>query len=49
MLFVNLKGPDIDTTPNILQDHAEQRRVFAAIGEIDPNDTESLTAVWGFA
>jgi hypothetical protein len=37
----------MDITQNILHDHAEQRRLFAAIGEIDPNDTEALTAVWG--
>ncbi|TYC64053.1 hemerythrin domain-containing protein [Stappia sp. BW2] len=37
----------MDVTQIILQDHAEQRRLFAAINEIDPSDTEALTAVWG--
>lgn len=37
----------MDITQMILDDHAEQRRLFAAISEIDPNETEALTVVWG--
>tara|TARA_R110002167_G_scaffold4455_3_gene20701 strand:- start:526 stop:1044 length:519 start_codon:yes stop_codon:yes gene_type:complete len=37
----------MDITQLILDDHAEQRRLFALIEQIDRGDTESLTAVWG--
>ncbi len=37
----------MDITQIILHDHAEQRRLFAAIREIDPKDTDALIAVWG--
>lgn len=37
----------MDITQLILDDHNEQRRLFAAISEIDPNETEALKAVWG--
>jgi hypothetical protein len=36
----------LDITQLILDDHHEQRRLFAIIDEIDPGDTESLAAVW---
>ncbi len=36
----------MDITRLILDDHAEQRRLFAILEEIDPADTGSLTAVW---
>ncbi len=37
----------MDVTQIILNDHAEQRRLFAAISEIDPSETEALAAIWG--
>lgn len=37
----------MDITQVILDDHAEQRRLFAALDEIDANDTDALKAVWG--
>ncbi|WP_422372289.1 hemerythrin domain-containing protein [Hoeflea sp.] len=37
----------MDITQLILDDHAEQRRLFAALEEIDPSDVEALSAVWG--
>lgn len=36
----------MDITQLILDDHAEQRRLFALLEVIDPADTASLTAVW---
>lgn len=36
----------MDITQLILDDHAEQRRLFALLEEIDPADVASLTAVW---
>jgi hypothetical protein len=36
----------MDITQLILDDHAEQRRLFAMIEQIDPSDTEALSAVW---
>jgi hypothetical protein len=36
----------MDITQLILDDHAEQRRLFAIIEQIDPQDVEALTAVW---
>jgi len=36
----------LDITQLILDDHAEQRRLFAMIEQIDPGDTASLAAVW---
>lgn len=36
----------MDITQLILDDHAEQRRLFAILEQIDPNDTDALTAVW---
>jgi hypothetical protein len=36
----------LDITQLILDDHAEQRRLFAIIEQIDPSDTKSLASVW---
>jgi len=36
----------MDITQLILDDHHEQRRLFAMIDEIDKGDTASLAAVW---
>jgi len=36
----------LDITQLILDDHAEQRRLFAIIEQIDPSDVTALTAVW---
>ncbi len=36
----------MDITQLILDDHAEQRRLFAIIEQIDRSDTTSLAAVW---
>lgn len=36
----------MDITQLILDDHAEQRRLFAIIEQIDPTDTTSLASVW---
>jgi len=36
----------MDVTQLILDDHAEQRRLFAIIEQIDANDHEALRAVW---
>jgi hypothetical protein len=37
----------LDITQLILDDHAEQRRLFAILEQIDDADTGSLAAVWG--
>jgi hypothetical protein len=37
----------LDVTQFILDDHHEQRRLFAILDQIDDADTESLAAVWG--
>ena len=37
----------MDITQLILDDHHEQRRLFAILEQIEPADTEALTAVWG--
>ncbi len=37
----------MDITQLILDDHAEQRRLFAMLEQIDRSDTEALGAVWG--
>ena len=37
----------MDITQLILDDHAEQRRLFAIIEQIDHTDVEALTKVWG--
>jgi hypothetical protein len=36
----------VDITQLILDDHAEQRRLFAMIEQIDRDDVDSLSAVW---
>jgi hypothetical protein len=36
----------MDITQLILDDHHEQRRLFAMLDQIDSQDTESLAAVW---
>lgn len=37
----------MDITQLILDDHHEQRRLFAIVDQIDDADTETLKAVWG--
>jgi hypothetical protein len=37
----------MDITQLILDDHHEQRRLFAILEQIDRSDTDSLSAVWG--
>ena len=37
----------MDITQLILDDHHEQRRLFAILEQIDRSDTEALFAVWG--
>jgi len=37
----------MDITQLILDDHAEQRRLFAILEQIDAGDTDALTKVWG--
>jgi Hemerythrin HHE cation binding domain len=37
----------VDITQLILDDHHEQRRLFAILEQLDPADTGSLRAVWG--
>ena len=37
----------MDITQLILDDHAEQRKLFALIDEIDGSETPALAAIWG--
>ena len=37
----------MDITDLILDDHHEQRRLFAILEQVDPRDMETLRAVWG--
>lgn len=37
----------MDITQLILDDHHEQRRLFAMLDEINPADTATLEAIWG--
>ena len=37
----------MDITQLILDEHAQQRSLFAQIDSIDPEDTAALTALWG--
>jgi hypothetical protein len=37
----------VDITQLILDDHHEQRRLFAIVEQVDRSDTEALAAVWG--
>jgi hypothetical protein len=47
MCDVKPRGDDgVDITQLILDDHAEQRRLFAMIEQIDRGDIDSLSAVW---
>src|SRR5512140_881065 len=36
----------MDITELILHDHHEQRRLFAYLDDIGPDDPEALTAIW---
>jgi hypothetical protein len=36
----------MDITQLIMEEHAQQRRLFAQIDDIDPANTEALTALW---
>jgi hypothetical protein len=36
----------MDVTQLILDDHHEQRRLFAILEQVDRNDTHDLTAIW---
>jgi hypothetical protein len=36
----------VDVTELILSDHHEQRRMFAQLDDLPPDDTRTLTAVW---
>jgi hypothetical protein len=42
-----VRGGLMDITQLILDDHHEQRRLFAILEQIERSDTESLSAVWG--
>jgi len=37
----------MDITDLILNDHHDQRRMFAYLDDIDRSDTEALSAIWG--
>lgn len=37
----------MDITQLILDDHAEQRRLFSILEQIDPEDTDALEKIWG--
>ncbi len=37
----------MDITQLILDDHHEQRRLFAMLEEVDRSDTDTLSAIWG--
>ena len=37
----------MDITQLILDDHHEQRRLFAMLEQVDRSDTETLGAIWG--
>lgn len=43
---VKREGDAMDITQLILDDHHEQRRLFAILEQIDREDEEKLTAVW---
>ena len=36
----------MDITQLILDDHAEQRRLFAMVEQVDRDDTANLAAIW---
>jgi hypothetical protein len=46
MVFRTQNAGTVDITQLILDDHAEQRRLFAMIDQIGSDDTDSLSAVW---
>ena len=37
----------MDITQLILDDHHEQRRLFAILEQVDRSDTATLAAIWG--
>ncbi len=37
----------MDITELILDEHGQQRKLFALLDEIDPSDTPALSAIWG--
>jgi hypothetical protein len=39
-------GDEMDITQLILDDHHEQRRLFAIVEQVDPQDVSSLAAIW---
>jgi hypothetical protein len=41
------QGGLVDITQLVLDDHHEQRRLFAILEQIDRSDTDALSAVWG--
>ena len=41
------KTARMDITQLILDDHQEQRRLFAMLEEVDRSDTDTLKAIWG--
>src|SRR6202046_5423103 len=41
-----VQGGSLDITQLILDDHHEQRRLFAILEQIDRSDTAALSAVW---
>src|SRR6478752_8242990 len=42
----SVPGGTLDITELILDDHREQRRLFAILEQIDRSDTEVLSAIW---
>ena len=44
---IEYSGRVVDITELILDDHHEQRRLFAILEQVDRSDTEALSAVWG--
>src|ERR1700678_653298 len=43
----NRPGGLVDITQLILDDHHEQRRLFAIVEQVDRSNTKALSAVWG--
>src|SRR4051812_38511231 len=41
-----IREPNMDITQLILDDHHEQRRLFAILEQIDGSDTRTLGAIW---
>ncbi len=44
--WTELKGSGVDITQLILDDHHEQRRLFAMLQDIGREDADALAAVW---